>query len=284
MSVFSVKFQKLWLLALSFMAFSSYADKSEQRYVVLAPHIVEMLFDLGVGQRIVGATAHSDYPEEAKSIPLVGNYARLKIENILAYKPDVIFAWHSGNPSDDLQRLQQLGLNIVYSHTGDLENVAKELIEFGDIVGKPQRAKQIADEYLTQLAALRQKYSAKKPVKVFYELWSRPLTTVANSAWPQHHVTLCGGQNVFTGLIGDYPQIGLEQVVALKPQVIIQPMSDGEPNPDAVNWAQWPKIPAAKNKLIFEVNSDKLHRMTRRVLGEIDNLCSKIDIARQVYN
>ncbi len=257
--------------------------KSPQRIIALAPHIVEMLYSIGVGDRIVGLTAHSDFPEEAKKIPLVGNYARLKIEKILAFNPDLIIAWKTGNPSDDLERLQKLGLNIVYSNPKNLSDVANELRKFGKLTGASEQADIQAKTFETGLKSLQKKYANKSPITVFYELWSNPLTTVANNAWPQQHLNVCGAINPFVNGIADYPQIGLEQVVVAHPQLIIQPMSTGEPNPDAVNWSEYKNIPATIHKQLIKPNSDKLHRMTPRLLVELEKLCLSIDKARNYY-
>lgn len=280
----------LLLLLLSWPATGAQQTSAKQtsppsslRIIALAPHIVEMLFEIGVGKQIVATTQSSDYPIQANEIPRVGNYARLKIEQILAYQPDLIIAWKTGNPSDDLAKLKQLGLNIVYSDPVALEDIAKELRWLGQLTGAKQQAEIKAKAFETELAKLRQQYQQQRPVSVFYELWARPLTTVANEAWPQQHIKLCGGSNLFDGSKTDYPQISLEQVVVKAPQLIIQPMSAGEPNPDAINWQLWPLIPAVKNSQFIQPNSDKLHRMTSRLLPELTSLCQQIDKSRQFY-
>jgi len=258
-------------------------EQNYQRIIALAPHIVEMLFELGVGDKIIGTTEHSDYPTAANKIPRIGNYARLKIEKILAYQPDLIIAWRTGNPSDDLARLEQLGLNVVYSDPQSLADVAQELRYFGQLTNVIEQAEIQAKKYENELVALKNNYQNRTAISVFYELWSRPLTTVSKKDWPQQHLNICGAQNSFADAKSTYPQIGLEQVVIAKPQLIIQPESAGEPNPDAVDWRQWQEIPAAKHNQFIQPNSDKLHRMTPRLLLELEQLCIDIDKARQYY-
>jgi vitamin B12 transport system substrate-binding protein len=261
----------------------SHEKHSYQRIIALAPHIVEMLFELGVGDKIVGTTAHSDYPAAANKIPRIGNYARLKIEKILAFQPDLIIAWRTGNPSDDLARLEQLGLNVVYSDPQSLSDVARELRYFGQLANVPEQAELQAKKYENDLLTIKNTYQKRAPISAFYELWSRPLTTVSKNDWPQQHLNICGASNPFVDAKGTYPQIGLEQVVIAKPQLIIQPESAGEPNPDAVNWRQWQEIPATKHNQFIQPNSDKLHRMTPRLLIELEQLCIGIDKARLYY-
>ena len=99
-------------------------EESKPTIIALAPHIVEMLYDVGAGGQIIGTTAFADYPEQAKKIPRIGNYVRLQLERVIELQPDLIIAWKSGNPSDDLARLEQLGFNIVYSQPHTFEDIA----------------------------------------------------------------------------------------------------------------------------------------------------------------
>jgi vitamin B12 transport system substrate-binding protein len=258
-------------------------DYQKQRIITLAPHIIEMLFNLGVGDRVIATTEHSDFPEAANNIPRIGNYARLKLEKILAYEPNLIIAWRTGNPIDDVERLENLGLEVVYSDPRNLDDVAKELRLLGKLTGTQKKAEILAKQYEFDLKKLRNKFANRTPISVFYELWPNPLTTISNNAWPQQHLNVCGAKNPFEKGMVDYPQVGLEQVVIVRPEVIIQPLSKGEKTPNAVNWLKFNEIPASKHKQIITPSSDKLHRMTPRLLKELEKLCLDIDNSRKYY-
>ncbi|MDN4503075.1 cobalamin-binding protein [Alteromonadaceae bacterium BrNp21-10] len=258
-------------------------QRQQLRIVALAPHIVESLFAIGAGEQIIATTAHADYPEAAKAIPVLGNYARLQIEKVVQLQPDVIIAWQNGNPSDDLARLQKYKLNIVYSQPKNLADVAAELIMLGKVTGRETKANALAEDYLSRLNALKQRYAKAEPVSVFYELWSRPLRTVANNAWPQQQVALCGGVNPFAKAEDEYPQVGLEQVFITQPQIVIQPTMNKTISSDALDWSQWPDVPASANGFILHPDSDKVHRMTVRMLDEVTLMCEQMDAARGFY-
>jgi vitamin B12 transport system substrate-binding protein len=255
----------------------------KQRIIALAPHLVESLYAIGAGDQIIGTTAHADYPKAANDILRIGNYARLQIEKIIQLKPDLIIAWKTGNPTDDLARLEKYQLKVVYSHPQTLEDVANELIMLGKLTGREEAANKVAEQYLSQLQKIKLTYADKPKISVFYELWSRPLRTVANQAWPQQQLELCGATNPFAKATDDYPSVGLEQVLVTLPQVVVQPTQHSADSPDGLNWPQWPHIPAAKNNFIFHPNADKVHRMTTRMLDEVVILCEQIDTARQFY-
>lgn len=253
------------------------------RIVALAPHIVESLYAIGAGHQIVGTTDFADYPEEAKAIPRIANYARIQIERVVELQPDIIIAWQTGNPPEDLARLKQFGFKVVYSHPTLLTDVAKELIMLGQLTGREESAQAVADAYLGQLSQLEQQYAHATPVSVFYALWSRPLRTVAKNAWPQQQLSLCGGANIVSDANEDYPQVSMESVLALNPQVIVQPAKGSKPPLDGINWQDYPTISAVENRFIFHPDSDKVHRMSTRMLYEITLLCEQLDSARHYY-
>ncbi|WP_185962543.1 cobalamin-binding protein [Thalassomonas sp. M1454] len=258
-------------------------DYSQQKIITLAPHLVELLFDLGIGDRIIGTIEFSDFPEQALNIPRVGNYAQLKIEKIIALEPDLIIAWHTGNPVDDLTKLEKLGIKVVYSKPTTLADVSKDYRLIGRLTGTQKLAEEKALNFEKKLARLTAHYANKDPITVFYELWSKPVTTVANKAWPQLALNVCGAKNPFSKIKKDYPQVNLEEVIIADPQIIIQPNSNGEKHVDAINWQKYPKIKASIHQQMLYPNADLLHRMSYRLIPELEKLCINIDKSRQYY-
>ena len=79
-------------------------DHFADRIVSLSPSITELVFSAGAGSKLVGASRYSDYPDGAKSVPEVGDASGLDFERILALKPDLVIAWHSGNSGADIEK------------------------------------------------------------------------------------------------------------------------------------------------------------------------------------
>ena len=257
-------------------------QQGAQRIIALAPHIVENLFSIGAGELIVGTTDFANYPEAAKNIPVVGNYATLSIEKILTLKPDLVIAWRTGNPPADIKALEKHGINVVYSHAVELTDVANELQWLGELTGRQTQANQQAQQYLTKLEKLTNKYQSLTPMSVFYELWPQPLTTVAKTSWLQKQLDVCGASNAFVDSKTDYPQVNIEQVVLANPQAIIRSTSVANNTSVSVNWQQWSSISAVKYNRFITTNADRSHRTTVRVLDEIDSLCKQLDNYRQL--
>jgi len=278
--------KKLILLAAFSLGFSCMAasePEDKPSIIALSPHIVEMLYDIGAGEQIVGTTTFADYPEQAKDIPVLGNYLRLQIEKFITLQPDLIIAWKSGTPSDDLARLEKLGFPIIYSQPKSFEDIAKEMREFGQLTGHIEQADLQAKKLLNELNIIKNQYQNKTPVTIFYELWSKPLTTVAKGSWPQQFLNICKAENPFEQVDIAYPQINIEKVLQAPIQLIIQPLSENQSDKVGFNWQDWSVIPAVKNKQLIQPNADLMHRMTMRSLGALSQLCADIDNSRTFY-
>ena len=250
-----------------------------QRIIALAPHITEMLYAVGAGEQVVAVSDFSDYPEAAKHLPRIASYNGINIESVLALKPDLVIAWRTGNPQADVKRLQQFGIRVEYSDPLQLEDISKELKLFGELSGHREQGTIVAEQFQQELSALRAEYQQKSPVKVFFAMGTAPLSTVANNAWPQQMLQLCAAQNSFANVRGDYPQVGIEQVIAAQPQVIIQPTRP-DFTADFSFWQRFDAIPAVKQSQFLTVNADHLYRTTPRTLLGIRQLCQGVDAYR----
>lgn len=271
----------------SFNVFSTEPSTSNLkplRLIALAPHIVEMLFEIGAGEQIVGAVEYADHPEQALKIPRVGGYYGLQIEKLLALEPDIVFVWQSGNSPSDIEQIKRLGdslgIKVVYSKPKDIEDVATELRLFGKLLGRQQQAEIAARNFEVKLANIKQKYLNKKAIKVFYQLWSEPMMTINDTTWIHQLVEVCQGENVFAKNTTAYPQISIENVMVMQPQVIILPNEKAKKPQPIIAWHKWPEIPAVAANAFISVNADLLHRFSTRMLDGVKDMCEKIEQER----
>ena len=188
------------------------ASKPAEKIIALSPHAVEMLYAIGVGDKIVATTDHADYPAQANNIPRIGGYHGIQIERVLELNPDLVVVWGSGNKQEEIARIKSLGFKVFDSDPKTLAAVADELVALGELTGVTKQAQREADKYLQSLAQLRAQHADKQAVDVFYQLWSTPLMTVAKNSWIQQIIAVCNGNNVFVDSDSDYPQISIESV------------------------------------------------------------------------
>ena len=257
----------LWLLP-------AYVFAAPQRIVSLTPHITEMLFAIGAGKQVIATDQASDYPDEVKKLPKVANYQSLNSESLLAVKPDLVVAWGSTQALMQ-QQIQALGIPMLLLKSQHLDDLPAELRLLGDKTGHHEQADQLAAQIETKFEIYRQQSQQRPKIKAFYQLWYPPLTTVANGSFIQEIMTMCGAENPFAASKAPYPQLGEEAVLAADPQVIFATQHGS----DLQHWLKWPQLTAVKNKQLYLLNADWLHRLSPRIVLGIEQMCSKVEIA-----
>lgn len=251
-----------------------------KRIISLAPHITESLFAAGAGNKIIGAVSYSDYPEAAKKISRVGGYTSLDLEMIVSLKPDLVVAWASGNNSSQIEKLISLGLTIFMSEPRYPEDIAKTIQRFGRLAGTSDIASKSFKDFMLHYQSLKRRYSNKEKVKIFYQVWNKPLMTIGGDHLITDIISLCGGENVYSDLEILTPRISLESILEAKPDVIVSG-GMGKARPDWLDyWKAWPGLPAVKNKQLYFVEPSLMQRVGPRILDGADMLCEILDKAR----
>lgn len=257
-------------------------DAPPRRIVSLAPHTTELLFSLGLGERIVGASEYSDYPPEAHAIPHIGSHDRFDLERILSLQPDLVVAWQSGNGPDVINRLRDFGLPVFALEPDSLTAVPDDLERLGRLTGRDAVARDKASAYRRELARLTQTYRDRSPVRVFYQVWDSPLMTLAGDQYVTDAIRRCGGRNIFAGLPGKTATVSEEAVLERRPQLIL---AAGDPGADVFQrWRVLGALPAVKYDQLVLLPPDTLARPTLRLVDGLANLCRAIDGARQTIH
>ena len=244
-----------------------------QRIISLTPHLTELLFAVGAGAQVVGVDSASDYPAVAQSLPRVGDYSRINFERILALKPDLVLVWMGGNRAADIHALKKLGLPVLHTQATQLKDVARLLRLIGKASGHAGQGEAAARDFTTRLAALQVKLPSRPPVKVFYQVWDRPLITVGGTHWISDALTLCGAHNVFAELRALSPAVSLEAVLQRSPELIVS----GTDAPDMRRqWQRYASLPAVTNQAFARLDADRLHRLTPRLIEGVAELCAAV--------
>jgi iron complex transport system substrate-binding protein len=250
------------------------------RIVSLSPHLTELLYAAGVGGRIVGAVEFSDYPAEARALPRVGSDAGIDLEAVMALQPDLVVAWPNAGSLRAVNRLADLRLPVFRSEPRELEDIPRTLQRLGALAGTQIQAERAAADFRGRVRELERRYSKRASVRVFYQVWDRPLITVNGEHVITKVMALCGGVNVFASLPLIAPQIDREAVLRADPQAIVASGPDGERPAWLDAWKAFPGLTAAERGHLYAIAPELIQRHTPRLLDGAERLCRILDEVR----
>lgn len=253
-----------------------------QRIIAVAPSLVENAYAAGIGDKLVGAGAYSNYPPQARKLPRVGSAKNINMEAIIALSPDLVVVWSSGQGASrtTLNRLHRLRIPVYVASPDKLTDIANVIVDLGTLGGRPAHARRVAARFRARLAALRARYADRETVSVFYQVWNKPLLTLSGDQFVGAVIRLCGGRNVFAGLDAVAPRVSLEAVLARNPEAIVASGSRAGPPKWLNDWKQWPGLQAVKQDNLYAIPSDLIQRPTLRILEGAQRLCHKLQEAR----
>ncbi|MGM0570456.1 cobalamin-binding protein [Marinobacter sp.] len=250
------------------------------RIVSLSPGATELVYSAGAGDQLVGASAWSDYPPEARELPRVGDSNRVDLEAILALEPDLVIGWTDGNSRTQLDRLAELGIPVFWLAPRTFEDIAATVATLGELTGHDALAQQRAREFLGSMEAIGSEYRQAEPVRVFYQVWDQPLMTINGDELISKAIELCGGTNVFAELPRLVPRLSVETLLTKNPEVIVT-AGRGEADQGWLQrWRDYPSLTAVASDNLFLVSPDLLQRATFRMLDGTRELCDLLEQAR----
>ena len=252
-----------------------------RRVISMAPHATELLFAAGGGARVVGAMNHSDYPEAAKKLPLVGSNSQIDMERVVALKPDLIVVWHTGNTARQIAQIERLGIPVFHSEPRRLAQVADNVERLGQLLGTPATAQAASQALRARLAALETRYGGRSQVAVFYQIWDQPLYTLNDGQIASDAIRLCGGRNVFGALKVVAPQVSLEAVLAADPEAILAGKRHDPANPGLKLWEPYRTMSAVRRGNLVTVDGELLTRPGPRTMDGAAMLCEALEKVRQ---
>ena len=260
----------------------SIIENNSIRVITLSPHLAEMLFNLGALNTLVGVSAYTDFPEELKNLPNIGDAFVLDIEKITILEPDIILAWESGTPRNIVDELVNLGFKVKIIKSKNLEDIASSILLLGDVVGNKNEAKKIANEFKTGIKYLKDTYQKKKKLRVFFQIDEKPIFTIGGSHFISELINICGGINIFSDVKQTAPSISEESVVSRDPEVIFS--RDLASNKMKLKiWKKFDNMSAIKLDNLFYLNARELERPTSGLVNAGKEICSKLEQARSNY-
>jgi len=240
------------------------------RIISMSPNITEILFALGLDDKIVGVTLRSDYPRAAAEKPKVGTFWYPNIEAVIAARPDVVITLDNERQQNFARRLNRMGCRTLTVKTEKVDELFAAVRRIGVATARHIRAEKLLQGIESRLKNLSALVAAGEKPKVLWVVQRHPLRVAGAQTFVSEMITLAGGQNAIGPTIHEYPPIGGEQVIACAPDVIIEPtmeLHDAARQREIAlkHWSRFTNVPAVKNGRIYVINGDAVSRLGPRL-------------------
>lgn len=280
-----------WALALSFLAAMSQTavftdslgrevilDKAPQRIVTLAPSLTEIVYFLGLGDRVVGVTEFSSYPPEARNKPKVGSYVNLNAERIIDLLPDLVIATADGNRPGVVELLEKAGIPVYVVNPRNTREVIETIAKIGRVCGIADKASSLVAGLSARVDRIAAKTAGLDKPLVFLQVNPKPIMTVNGKTFSSDLIRLAGGRNMADGEPISYPRISIEEVIRREPEIIFVSSMErgGEFEKVRQQWLHLKVIPAAKSDRVYLVDSDLIDRPSPRIIEGLEVLARLI--------
>ncbi|WP_223485627.1 cobalamin-binding protein [Pseudomonas sp. A-RE-19] len=242
-----------------------------ERVVSLAPSLSEIVVELNSADLLVGVLDAGERPAELKGIPSVGSYGQLDMERLLSLKPDLLLLWPGSMGPAQREQLKGLNIPTYVAEPHNLEQLAAQIEVIAAQLGRPERGVSLAENLRQRLGSLRQRYRRDEPLRVFYQVWDRPLYTVGGGQIISDALQVCGARNVFADLTQPAPQVSVEAVLQRNPEVIL---ASDQAQLDA--WKTWAQVTAVAQGQLLLVTDKGLERPSGQMIEATAKLCQLI--------
>ncbi len=250
-------------------------DRVPEKIVSMAPSNTEILFALGLGDRVVGVTTYCNYPPEAANVAKVGDSYSPDYEKIVSLEPDLVLAVGTAD-SELVKGLEGYGLNVLVLQAATVAQVADDILLVGKVCRVEAEATKLADDLRGRVAAVADKVAgvpdAERP-SVFWCL-DNMLWTVGPGSFVDDIIAQAGGKSIGRTLGMAYGQFSMESLLEADPDVIIIPVLDPGV-PDALAKLDgWQSLSAVKSGRVYQIDPDIVSRPGPRVAEALEKVAA----------
>jgi iron complex transport system substrate-binding protein len=250
------------------------------RIVSLAPSITEILFALGVGDRVVGVSTYCDYPPEAARIDRIGTFLDPNVEMILAKKPDLVIGVPSPGNREPVEALQGLGVRTLVVDPERVTAILSAIRTVAQAVGAAEAGERLVQRIESDLDAVRRRLEGVPRRKVLMVVGRVPLIAVGEGTYQNELIQLAHGTNIAAASGEAWPHLSIEFVIREAPEVIIDTSMGSEEAREADGgkafWRQFPTIPAVRQDEIHGYRDYQLLRPGPRVAQTLETMARYI--------
>jgi iron complex transport system substrate-binding protein len=248
------------------------------RIVSLAPSLTETIYALGLQDRLVGDTDYCDYPPEAQKKQKVGGAINPSLEEIAHLRPDVVLVTKHLNTLDTVHSLDALGIPSYATDPRNVDEIVASAKRLGEVLGAAEAGAALAEDLQRRLDVLRQKIGALPPRRVLFVVWTDPLISIGKDTFIADALRRAGAVSIIDSK-QDWPQVNLEEVAHLQPEVLVFAESHAETTLQhfevLATRPAWRILNAVRERN-FAVISEAVNRPAPRIVTAIEELAEKL--------
>ncbi|MDD1702677.1 MAG: cobalamin-binding protein [Methanoregula sp.] len=255
-----------------------------ERIVSLAPTNTEILFSLGLGDRVAGVTDYCNYPAEALTKPKIGGFSTVSVEKVAAQHPDLVVA-SEGNGAELVDHLRKLNMTVIVTNPKNVSGILRDITLVGEAAGAEDNASARVASLTARIQATEANASALGAhPKVAHIIWNDPIYASGSGTFQDELISMAGGTNAFAGKTG-YATIGTEDFIAADPDILIVNSGTGMGgSEDSVaqyfgNETRFAGISAIKNHRVYVIDSDTVDRAGPRIVDALEIVAGDIRTA-----
>jgi len=247
------------------------------RIISMAPNLTEILFALGLGEKIVGVTLNSDYPPAATKKPKIGTFWQPNIEAVIAAKPDLVITLGFDQQRTIALRLKRIGYNSLTLNIEKVSELFEAIEKIGTATARQDQAKKLVGDMREKLGNLSASLGRSGKVRVLWIVQRQPLRVAGRNTFINELIEMASGENAIGPTMHKYPPVGAELVYACGADVIIEPAMVQEDLAAQQNkalhyWSKFKNIPAVKNRRVYVIDSDIVSRLGPRLYEAVETV------------
>ena len=250
-------------------------NEAPQRIVSHVPSLTEILFALGVSEKVVGVSDYCDFPEEARLKPSVGNYFNPSIENIVSLEPDLVL---TDGHIESIKRLDDLGITYMVIEPRDIDGVFSDIELLGKVIGVEDKAGELIGEMRADISRILDRVKGSPTVRVFYVIDATDLSnpwTAGPGSFVDSFISMTGGENIAAEAPAPWVKFSIEEVVNLDPEIIILTTRHGTlfTSPEQLkSHPAWRETTAVKQDRIHIIDADLVDRAGPRIVQGLEEI------------
>jgi iron complex transport system substrate-binding protein len=250
-------------------------DKAAERIVSLAPANTEIAYAVGAGDKMVAGTSYDDYPEEAKALPKIGDFANPNVEKIASFNPDLVLA-AAGLQDKVLTKLTELGVTVYVVDPKTYDGTIATIENVGKLAGTEDQAIAVADKMTAAQQEVQAAVGDLPKATTFLEIYSKPLMTAGSGTFIDDMITIAGGENIGAQAGEGFPTFSTEVLVKDDPQVYIAD-SGSMSEPGEINKrAGFGELTAVKDGKVYVIEDSIIARPGPRLAEGLKALAGYI--------